>query len=75
MKKTRVFKPVRVERKPSSRWLARPSVEREKWWRFAEDSFARVKALHERPYPEGAEPNAFNAFGQPVNERTDTKEA
>lgn len=75
MKKIREFKPVRVERKPSTRWPSRPSVERERWRRFAEDSFGRVKALHERLYPEDAEPKAFNAFGQPVNERTDPKEA
>ncbi|VWB83281.1 hypothetical protein BLA13014_03841 [Burkholderia aenigmatica] len=66
MKKTRVFKPVRAGCKPSTRWLCRPSVERERWRRFAEDSFARVKALHERLYPEDAEPNALNAVGRPV---------
>lgn len=42
MKKTRVFKPVRAELKPSARWLSRPSVERERWRRFAEDAIEQI---------------------------------
>ncbi|SAK33227.1 hypothetical protein [Burkholderia multivorans] len=75
MKKTRVFKPVRAERKPSTRWLFRPSVERERRRRFAEDCFASVKPLLELLYPESAEPNAFNAFGQPVVESVEDEAA
>ncbi|MBR8380734.1 hypothetical protein KDW20_33685 [Burkholderia cenocepacia] len=66
MKKTRVFKPVRAERKPSARWRGRPRIQRERSRRFALEAVAALKAFHERLYPEDAEPNAFNAFGQPV---------
>ncbi|WP_186101830.1 hypothetical protein [Burkholderia gladioli] len=47
MKKVRVFKPARAEQKPSTRWPARPSVQREKWRRFAEETFARMRTLNE----------------------------
>ncbi|WP_069705216.1 hypothetical protein [Burkholderia seminalis] len=42
MRKTRVFKPVRAGCKPSTRWLSRPSVERERWRRFAEDAIEQI---------------------------------
>lgn len=75
MKKTRVFKPARAEKKPSARWRSRPRIQRARSRRFAEETVAALKALHERLYPESAEPNAFNAFGQPVVEPDEDRAA
>ncbi|WP_146122092.1 hypothetical protein [Burkholderia multivorans] len=50
MKKTRVFKPVRAEHKPSTRWLSRPSVERERWRRFAESAIEQINESARKIY-------------------------
>ncbi|WP_157652781.1 hypothetical protein [Burkholderia ubonensis] len=73
MKKIRTFRPVRAALKPSLRWPSRPSVEREKWRRFAEDAFAGLKSVHERLHPEETKRCAFNDIGQPVEFRSDAK--
>ncbi|MDC6130799.1 hypothetical protein PPH41_23310 [Burkholderia gladioli] len=63
MKKVRVFKPARAEQKPSTRWPARPSIQREKWRRFAEDSFARIRTFHAALYSDSqAEGESMNPF-------------
>ena len=61
MKKTRVFEPVRLSRKPST-----------KRWRLISTTLFRMAGVYVDPTcgrqldPEGCEPNAFNAFGQPI---------
>lgn len=63
MKKVRVFKPARTEQKPSTRWPARASVQREKWRRFAEETFARMRTFHAALYSDSqAEGESMNPF-------------
>ncbi len=63
MKRVRTFTLVRVERKPSTRWPLRPSVQREKWRRFAEDNFARMRTFHAALYSDSrAEGEITNPF-------------
>lgn len=61
MKKIRVFEPVRLRRKPST-----------KRWRLISTTLFRMAGTYvdrtcgRQLDPEGDEPNAFNAFGQPI---------
>ncbi|QPS45733.1 hypothetical protein I6G56_26690 [Burkholderia humptydooensis] len=73
MKKTRKFRPVRAEQKPSVRWLSRPSVERELWRRFAEQAAADVQVVREQPCPEEERRYAINDTGKPVEFRSGAK--
>ncbi|MBU9618099.1 hypothetical protein KTE47_10845 [Burkholderia multivorans] len=58
MKKTRVFKPVRAELKPSARWRNRPRVLREeaerRGKRHAVELAEHLKAIYAQLYPEDA---------------------
>ncbi|MBU9404006.1 hypothetical protein KTE13_30130 [Burkholderia multivorans] len=58
MKKTRVFKPVRAELKPSARWRNRPRVLREEaerhGKRHAVELAEHLKAIYAQLYPEDA---------------------